>query len=66
MHVHGLSVVRSQVGLGYDEEIVSGWATMGKTCVAVILGQARIKHEPHRVDQIALPGPFLADNHGHR
>jgi hypothetical protein len=30
-HAHGLSMVGRWVGLGYDDEIMSGWATMGKT-----------------------------------
>ncbi|GAA1187477.1 hypothetical protein GCM10009608_24020 [Pseudonocardia alaniniphila] len=30
-HPHGLSMVGRWVGLGYDDEIMSGWATMGKT-----------------------------------
>jgi hypothetical protein len=31
MHPHGIHMTGRWVGLGYDDQIMSGWATMGKT-----------------------------------
>jgi transcriptional regulator with XRE-family HTH domain len=30
-HAHGLSMIGRWVGLGYDDQVMTGWATMGKT-----------------------------------
>ncbi|HEX5299300.1 MAG TPA: hypothetical protein VFW50_20130 [Streptosporangiaceae bacterium] len=31
LHPHGLNMAGQWVGLGYDDRIMSGWASMGKT-----------------------------------
>ena len=30
-HAHGIHMVGRWVGLGYDDQVMTGWATMGKT-----------------------------------